>query len=69
MLVYVDNQEVKIFNGCTAADAVRRLASNLAVDISYTELYDIFGNVIANDSPMTEGRHIFTVKSSINPQS
>lgn len=62
MQVYVNNQRVSIFNGCTAQDAVRRWEADTGVTLPHTELYDAWGNVIAADSPMSEGRRIFTTK-------
>lgn len=62
MQVFVDEHPVIIFSGCTAVDAVRRLSADQGCPIVYTALYDAWGNVIAPDSPMNEGRHIFTSK-------
>lgn len=60
MQVYINHQRVTIFNGCTAQDAVRRLEADTGISLPHTKLYDAWGNVIADDSPMHEGRHIFT---------
>lgn len=60
MLVYVDNKEVTIFAGATALDALRRYCTDEGIAIPEGELYDAWGNVIATDSPMCDGRHIFT---------
>lgn len=62
MQVFINEQAVTVYSGCKAADAVRRLEANRGTQIPYTELYDAWGNVIADDSPMSEGRHIFTYK-------
>lgn len=60
MLVYVNNAEVSIFTGATALDAVRRYCTDAGIALPEGELYDMYGNVLATDSPMTEGRCIFT---------
>ncbi len=60
MLVYVNNSPVTIFTGATALDAARRYCANEGTALPGGELYDAYGNVIAPDSPMSEGRHIFT---------
>ena len=60
MLVYVDNKEVTIFAGATALDALRRYSPDAGNEMPEGELYDAWGNVIATDSPMCDGRHIFT---------
>lgn len=60
MLVYVDNTLVTIFTGATAQDALRRYCADQKIPVPQGELYDAWGNVIAADSPMADGRHIFT---------
>lgn len=60
MLVYVNNVVVRIFVGATAIDAVRRYCTDAGLPRHEGELYDAWGNVIAPDSPMADGRHIFT---------
>jgi len=60
MLVYVNNTSVHIFAGATAIDAVRRYCTDTDTPMHQGELYDAWGNVIAADSPMADGRHIFT---------
>lgn len=60
MLVYVDNTPVQIFSGATALDALRRYCTNEVRPLPAGDLFDFRGNVIAPDSPMTEGRRIFT---------
>ena len=60
MLVYVNNAEVSIFTGATALDAVRRYCTDAGIALPEGELYDMYGNVLATDSPMTAGRCIFT---------
>ena len=60
MQVYVNNEEVIIFAGATALDAVRRYCADAGIPLPQGELYDVYGNVIATDSPMSEGRCIFT---------
>lgn len=64
MLVYVNNDKVSIFAGATALDAVRRYCTDAGIALPEGELYDAYGNVIASDSPMTEGRCIFTYHPS-----
>ena len=60
MLVYVNNTSVLIFSGATAIDAVRRYCTDAGLSLHEGEIYDAWGNVIAPDSPMADGRHIFT---------
>ncbi len=60
MIVYVDEITVQIFKGATAIDAVRRYCTDAGIPIYEGPFYDAWGNVIANDSPMCDGRHIFT---------
>ena len=60
MLVYVNNVCVKIFAGATAQDALRRYCTDQKIPEHRGELYDAWGNVISPDSPMADGRHIFT---------
>lgn len=60
MLVYVNNTSVQIFSGATAIDAVRRYCTDAGLPLHKGELFDAWGNVIAADSPMADGRHIFT---------
>ncbi len=65
MQVYVNNTLIRIFTGATALDAVRRYCTDTNTPMPQGGLYDAWGNVIAPDSPMTDGRHIFT-KSPVN---
>lgn len=60
MLVYVNNSPVSIFAGATALDAARRYCANEGTALPPGELYDAWGNVIAPDSPMADGRAIYT---------
>lgn len=60
MTVYVNNTSVRIFSGATALDALRRYCANENIPVHRGELYDAWGNVIAPDSPMADGRRIFT---------
>lgn len=60
MQVYVNDQSVRIFAGATAIDAVRRYCTDTGTPVPQGELYDACGNVIAPDSPMADGRRIFT---------
>lgn len=60
MLVYVNNTSVRIFAGATAQDALRRYCADKNIPMPQCELCDAWGNVIAPDSPMADGRHIFT---------
>lgn len=59
MMVYVDDKQIEVFEGATAADAARacQAAGGTA---GGPVLYDAYGNEIAADSPMAEGRKIFT---------
>lgn len=60
MTVYIDDTAVRIFSGATALDALRRYCTDNNLPLPQGELYDAWGNVIASDSPMTEGRRIYT---------
>ena len=60
MIVYVNETVVRIFTGATAMDAVRRYCTDGGHPMCEGPLYDAWGNVIAADSPMCDGRHIFT---------
>lgn len=60
MIVYVDEITVHIFMGATAIDAVRRYCTDAEIPLCEGPFYDAWGNVIAADSPMCDGRHIFT---------
>ena len=60
MIVYVDEVTVRIFMGATAIDAVRRYCTDAGRPVCEGPFYDAWGNVIAADSPMCDGRHIFT---------
>ena len=60
MLVYVNNTSVQIFSGATAIDAVRRYCTDAGLPLCEGTFYDAWGNVIASDSPMCNGRYIFT---------
>ena len=60
MQVYVNDTSVHIFTGATAVDAVRRYCTDTCTPMPDGELYDAWGNVIAPDSPMTDGRRIYT---------
>ena len=60
MLVYVNNTSVQIFSGATAIDAVRRYCTDSGIPVNEGPFYDAWGNVIATDSPMCDGRHIYT---------
>lgn len=60
MQVYVNDVVVHIFAGATAIDAVRRYCTDAGLSLHEGEIYDAWGNVIAPDSPMADGRHIFT---------
>lgn len=63
MTVYVNDTSVRIFSGATARDAVLRYCTDTGIPFSDSLLYDSFGNVIAADSPMNEGRRIYTSPS------
>ena len=60
MIVYVNETVVRIFMGATAIDAVRRYCTDTGLPLSDGPFYDAWGNVIAADSPMYDGRHVFT---------
>lgn len=60
MIVYVDDVAIRIFVGATAIDAVRRYCTDAGIPHCEEPFYDAWGNVIAADSPMCDGRHIFT---------
>lgn len=60
MTVYVNNTAVRIFSGATARDAVLRYCTDTGIPFVESSLYDSWGNVIASDSPMNEGRRIYT---------
>lgn len=60
MIVYVNETSVRIFAGATAIDAVRRYCTDAGLSLCDGPFYDAWGNVIAADSPMCDGRHIFT---------
>ena len=60
MIVYVNETSVRIFAGATAIDAVRRYCTDARLPLCDGPFYDAWGNVIAADSPMCDGRHIFT---------
>lgn len=61
MIVYVNETSVRIFAGATAIDAVRRYCTDAGLPLCDGPFYDAWGNVIAADSPMCDGRHIFTL--------
>ena len=60
MIVYVNETSVRIFAGATAIDAVRRYCTDAGMPLCDGPFYDAWGNVIAADSPMCDGPHIFT---------
>lgn len=60
MQVFVNNMPVTIFSGATALDALRRYCTDAGITPAESMLYDAYGNIIAEDSPMNEGRKIFT---------
>lgn len=62
MIVYVNNTPVTIFRGASALDAARRYCTEQGTAPAFDQLYDDWGNIIAPDSPMNEGRKIFTVR-------
>ena len=57
MKVYVNDREVEVFEGATAADAARAAGARCI-----RTLYDAYGNEIAADSPMKPARKIYTRK-------
>lgn len=63
MLVYVNDTSVRIFAGATALDALRRYCADKKISVPRVELCDAWGNVIAPDSPMADGRRIYTSPS------
>lgn len=63
MTVYVNDTSVRIFSGATARDAVLRYCTDTGSPFADSPLYDSRGNVIAADSPMNEGRRIYTSPS------
>lgn len=63
MTVYVNDTSVRIFSGATARDAVLRYCTDTGIPFADSLLYDSRGNVIAADSPMNEGRRIYTSPS------
>ena len=65
MQVFVNRTPVSIFAGATAADAVRRYWADTGSTPVLPALFDAYGNRIAADSPMCEGRSIFTDKTLI----
>lgn len=62
MKVYVNDREVEVFEGATAADAARAAGVKCI-----RTLYDAYGNEIAADSPMKPARKIFTRKPARRP--
>lgn len=60
MTVYVNDTATEIFSGATAQEAASRYAAVRHLLFNGNELYDTWGNVIAPDSPMSEGRRIYT---------
>lgn len=60
MTVYVNNISVRLFPGATAREAVMRYCTDTGRPYANGTLYDAWGNIIAHDSPMNEGRRIFT---------
>lgn len=60
MIVYVNDTAIRIFPGATAREAVLRYCTDTQQPLSEPTLYDAWGNVIAPDSPMQEGRKIYT---------
>lgn len=64
MIVYVNNITIRIFMGATAVDAVRRYCTDAGLQLCEGPFYDAWGNEIAADSPMRDGRHIFTTRPS-----
>ena len=64
MIVYVNNITIRIFMGATAVDAVRRYCTDAGLPLCEGPFYDAWGNEIAADSPMSDGRHIFTPRPS-----
>lgn len=62
MQVYVNDKAITIFQGATAQDALRRYCTETGAATEKCHLYDDWGNEIAPDSPMSEGRRIYTTK-------
>ena len=60
MIVSVNNMTGRICMGATAVDALRRYCTDAGLPLCEGPFYDAWGNVIASDSPMCDGRHIFT---------
>lgn len=60
MIVYVNDTAIRLFPGATAREAVLRYCTDTQQAFSEATIYDAWGNVIAPDSPMKEGRKIYT---------
>lgn len=60
MIVYVNDTAIRLFSGATAREAVLRYCTDTHQAFTNPTLYDAWGNVIAPDSPMNDGRKIYT---------
>lgn len=64
MNVYVNEKQVRIFVGAKVIDALRRVFTRRHIDLKmidekYVKVYDEYGNEVAFDGPLREGKHLF----------
>lgn len=61
MKVYINDEELSIFNGATVLDALRTyyVKHNEKLPTILPVVYDAYGNSVAPDGELTEGNHLY----------
>ena len=61
MRIFINNEELTIFNGATVLDVLRAyyVKHNKKLPAILPAVYDAYGNSVAHDGELTEGNHLF----------
>lgn len=61
MRVYINDEELTLFNGATVLDAIRKYYTdrNKILPVTLSIITDRFGNSVAPDGELTEGNHLY----------
>ena len=63
MKIFINNEELIIFNGATVLDVLRAYYAkhNKKLPTILPAVYDAYDNYVAHDGELSEGNHLFTM--------
>lgn len=61
MNIFINDEEITVFNGATVKDAMRAfyVQHNKVFPCSLPTITDGYGNSVASDGELTEGNHLY----------